>query len=60
MGYAVLGLTDGKNTEIVRSRNAKEGMQVITGFETAGEEQTQNSNILSPNRNMPRGMRRGF
>jgi HlyD family secretion protein len=60
MGFAVLGLTDGKNTEIVRSRNAKEGMQVITGFETADQEQTRNSNILTPNRNMPRGIRRGF
>lgn len=60
MGFAVLGLTDGKNTEIIRSRTLKEGTQVITGFETAGNEQAQNSNILTPNRNMPRGMRRGF
>lgn len=60
MGFAVLGLTDGRNTEIVRSRIAKEGTQVITGFETQSEEQNQNSNILSPNRNMTRGIRRGF
>ncbi len=26
------GLTDGKNTEIIRSRNLKEGMKVITGI----------------------------
>ncbi|HKB85063.1 MAG TPA: efflux RND transporter periplasmic adaptor subunit [Ignavibacteriaceae bacterium] len=60
MGSAVLGLTDGKNTEIVRSRNAEDGMQVITGFETAGETQTTNSNILTPNRSVSRGIRRGF
>lgn len=60
MGFALLGLTDGKNTEIIRSRSAKEGMQVVTGFETQGEEQAPNSNILSPNRNMRRGIRRGF
>jgi HlyD family secretion protein len=60
MGFAVLGLTDGRNTEIVRSRIAKEGTEVITGFETQGGEQTGNSNLLGPNRNMPRGIRRGF
>ena len=60
MGFAVLGLSDGKNTEIVKSRSAKEGLQVITGFETREEAQTTNSNFLSPNRNMPRGIRRGF
>ncbi len=61
MGFALLGLTDGKDTEIIRSRNVNEGMQVITGFETQGSEQTRNSNLLSPGRNMPpHGMRRGF
>ena len=60
MGFALLGLTDGKNTEIIRSRNLDEGKQVITGFETQGDAQTRNSNLLSPNRNMPRGMRRGY
>ena len=60
MGFAVRGLTDGRNTEIIRSRIAKEGTEVITGFETQGDEQTRNSNLLGPNRNMPRGIRRGF
>lgn len=32
MSMFVAGLTDGKNTEIVRSRNLKEGMKVITGI----------------------------
>jgi HlyD family secretion protein len=31
MSYLQLGLTDGKNTEVVHSRNLKEGMKVITG-----------------------------
>lgn len=60
MGFAVLGLTDGKNTEIVKSRNAAEGMQVVIGLQTASDPQTPNSNILSPNRNIQRGFRRGF
>lgn len=60
MGFAQLGLSDGKNTEILRSRNLKEGMNVITGFEASGETQSQNSNILSPGGNVSRGMRRGF
>jgi HlyD family secretion protein len=61
MGFAQLGLSDGKTTEILRSRNLKEGMKVITGFETAGDpKSTQNTNILNPNQSMPRGSRRGF
>ncbi len=60
MGFAVLGLTDGKNTEIIKSKNAKDSLQVITGLETQDETGTTNSNILSPNRNMQRGIRRGF
>ncbi len=60
MGFAVLGLTDGKNTEVVRSRNAEDGMQVITGLETAGETQTTNPNLLTPNRSISRGIRRGL
>jgi HlyD family secretion protein len=32
MSPVVLGITDGKNTEIVRGRTIKEGMQVISGI----------------------------
>ena len=32
MSPVVLGITDGKNTEIVRGRNVKEGMNVISGI----------------------------
>lgn len=61
MGFAALGLSDGKKTEILRSRNLKENIQVITGFETVADNKpTQNSNILNPNQNMPRSSRRGF
>ncbi len=61
MGFAALGLSDGKNTEIVRSRKLKESMQVITGFETADvNKSNQTQNILNPNQNMPRRSRRGF
>lgn len=54
MGYAVLGLTDGKNTEIIKSKVLKEGMKVITGLEGT------NSNQPTQNQNPLRGMRRGF
>jgi HlyD family secretion protein len=61
MGSAALGLSDGKNTEVVRSRVLKEGMKVITGLETVSDTKTQNSNnILNPNQNMSRGMRRSL
>lgn len=60
MGAAALGLSDGKNTEVLRSRVLKEGMEVIVGIESAEEAKTQNTNIFSPNQNMPRSMRRGF
>ena len=54
MGFATLGLTDGKSTEIIKSKALEEGMKVITGLETANDSQpTQNQNPL-------RGMRRGF
>lgn len=48
MGFAQLGLSDGKNTEIIRSRMLKEGTKVITGFETATDNKNQNRNILNP------------
>jgi HlyD family secretion protein len=61
MGFAQLGLSDGKNTEILKSRILKEGMQVITGLETSTDNKsTQNTNILNQNQSMPRSSRRGF
>ncbi|MGB8318286.1 MAG: efflux RND transporter periplasmic adaptor subunit, partial [Ignavibacteriaceae bacterium] len=54
MGSAVLGLTDGKNTEIVRSRSLKTGMKVITGVDNG----TSDNNTNIQNRNFPRGFGR--
>lgn len=48
MGFAQLGITDGKNTEIVKSRTLKEGTEVITGNETSGSTTKQNTNIFNP------------
>ncbi|MCX6149078.1 MAG: efflux RND transporter periplasmic adaptor subunit [Ignavibacteriales bacterium] len=57
----VLGVTDGKNTEIVRGRNLKEGMKVISGIvENNTQVQNNKTNILNPQSNMPRSPRRGF
>ena len=60
MGFAVLGITDGKNTEIVKSRALKEGMEVITGTESQTSAAPRNTNIFNPNQNVPGGGRRGF
>ena len=54
MAMAVLGLTDGKSTEIVRSRNLKDGMKVIIGLQNGAN--TNSTNIQ--NRNFPRGFGR--
>lgn len=41
-----LGLSDGKNTEIIRGRNIEEGMKVINGYETSSS--TNSSDTRSP------------
>jgi HlyD family secretion protein len=53
MAMAVLGLNNGKNTEIIRSRNLKEGMKVITGIQNSTE-----TNSTIQGRNFPRGFGR--
>lgn len=58
MGFAVLGLTDGKNTEVVKSRVLKENMKVITGFETTSNANSPNGS--NSNQGLQRSMRRGF
>jgi multidrug efflux pump subunit AcrA (membrane-fusion protein) len=60
MSRVVTGVTDGKNTEIVRGRNLKEGMKIITGIVEDNNQVQNKTNILNPQSNMPRGMRRGF
>ena len=59
MGMLVTGMTDGKFTEVVRSRAIKEGMKVITGIQTDNSSRNSGSNVLGPG-GMPRGMRRAF
>lgn len=55
MSPVLLGFSDGKNTQIVRGRDVKDGMQIISGIE--GE----NSSSTSENRNnFPHGFRRVF
>jgi HlyD family secretion protein len=56
--FLVLGITDGKNTEIVKSKNLKEGMNVIIGTATATNGNNANSN--APGKGMPRGIGRGL
>ncbi len=60
MGYASLGLSNGKFTEIIRSRVLKDSTNVITGLETADSKTAQNPKILNPAQNISRGMRRGL
>ena len=56
--FLVLGITDGKNTEIVKSKNLKEGMNVIIGTASATNGSKVNSSV--PDRGMPRGIGRGL
>lgn len=44
-----LGLSDGKNTEIIRGRNIEEGMKVINGYETSAAANSNNArNTFQP------------
>jgi len=57
MSMVFAGLTDGKNTEIVRGRNLKEGMKIISGIiEANAPVQTTSSNPFNPT---PQGGNRG-
>jgi len=57
----VAGLTDGKNTEIVRGRNLKEGMKVISGIiEGDTPAATASTNPFNPQQGGSRGPGRGF
>jgi HlyD family secretion protein len=51
METIVTGMSDGTRTEIVRSKNLKEGMKVIIGMETTGSD--QKSAGVPQNRIMP-------
>ena len=58
MSTAILGITDGIKTEIVRSKDLKEGMKLITGLESSEQTETNSGNLLNPNRHF--SPRRGF
>lgn len=62
MSGMMLGLSDGKSTEIVRGRNIKEGMQIITGVvEDENSNSSSGTNPFNPTPPSPRDMmRRGF
>jgi len=62
MGMMSLGITDGKNTEIVRSRNVKEGMKLITGIIEPDTKNNTSNNPLAPTQQNrgPGGFGRGF
>ncbi|MBI5729596.1 MAG: efflux RND transporter periplasmic adaptor subunit [Ignavibacteriales bacterium] len=60
MSMAMLGLTDGKKTEIVRGRNIKEGIKIISGIiETETPAATSGTNPFNPQQG-GNPMRRGF
>lgn len=57
MNPVMIGLTDGKNTEIVRGRNIKEGMKIISGVVEVSAATTKSSNPLTGTQsNQPRVM----
>ena len=61
MSNIVLGITDGKNTEIIRGKNIKEGMNVINGILDNGTTTTvPKTNSLIPSSQPQGGMRRGM
>jgi HlyD family secretion protein len=61
MSPAVLGITDGKNTEIVRGKNIKEGMNVISGIlDNSTTTTAPKTNSLIPSSQPQGGMRRGM
>jgi HlyD family secretion protein len=61
MSNVVLGITDGKNTEIVRGKNIKEGMSVISGIlDNSTTTTAPKSNSLIQGGQPQGGMRRGM
>ena len=61
MSSVVTGLTDGKNTEIVRGRNIKEGMKIISAIlENSAAASTTNNPFNPTPQGGSREMRRAF
>ncbi len=59
MSMISAGLTDGKNTEVIRGRNLKEGMKVISGIIENEAVTTTTNNPFNPQQGS-NPMRRGF
>ena len=55
MAPVILGITDGKNTEIVKGRNIKEGMNVINGILDNSTSTVPKTNSLIPGGQPQRG-----
>ena len=55
MAFLRTGMTDGVNTEVVRSRNLSEGMQIISGFDTGNTGSSKSSSNQGGFRPPPRG-----
>jgi HlyD family secretion protein len=63
MSFVSLGITDGKQTEIVRGRNIFEGMKIISGILDISSTTTtapQTNSLIPGNNTQQRGGRRGF
>ena len=56
--FLVLGITDGKNTEVVRSKNLKEGMNIIIGIQSPAGSKANNTGTAG--HGLPRGIGRGL
>lgn len=50
IAVVMTGMTDGFNTEIVRTTDLKEGMKVITGMGTSSDQSTTNNQRFTPGR----------
>jgi HlyD family secretion protein len=61
MSPVMIGLTDGKNTEIVRGRNIKEGMKIISGIadNSTAASSSRTTNPLMPTQQGGGGFRPG-
>jgi hypothetical protein len=56
MSPVQIGLTDGKNTEIVRGRNITEGMKVISGvIDNTTTTSSSSTNVFNPTQNRNSG-----
>ena len=55
MAPVIIGLTDGKNTQVLMSRELKEGTKILVGIQSDLKTENKSTNIISPGggQNMP-------